>query len=434
MSRIAVVVALVCIACGDGDRSLDDGEPCAAPTRRCDITDLSCAEVLLELTACVRGDDTPPLPDIAYRTAEEAVASLREDVEDAAAVDAPWDAAFRALGLLADGQTSLDASIAQFVTSVTAYYEPETKGVTIITDARGSASEVTRMYVLSHELTHYLQDRAADVLQLQAAAGGSTDRRTSLHALLEGDAVVSSTRVLIRLLGRSIDDFLWGSYFASLEEETVADLLFSEAPLVDALQFLPYLVGGRYIGELWERDGRGPVDALYDDVPEALADWIDRDGEPAQDSATEPLECAPPLAPPGFTLYAIDSFGAAGAYALLAAAKQLSLSLPARLRSDRIAVYLNEGEPNTAVIVVWRMRFASEEAAVRFAELATDRERFETHRNGVELTIRASSERDERALRGDALMACPAPEALQPAGALPMPHASRFHRAPLWAQ
>lgn len=85
MLRIKALVglALWCLsgACDpdddDGGRTAT-GSACKPKLTSCDIEDAACARSLLELTACIRDDDVPPLPKVQLQTAEEAVELLRD--------------------------------------------------------------------------------------------------------------------------------------------------------------------------------------------------------------------------------------------------------------------------------------------------------------------------------------------------------------------
>ena len=126
---------MVSIGCGD-DESIDDsGLPCPPTHYSCDIEQEECAAGVLDITACIRGDDVPELPKINRLTGREFGEQLRREAEEDEVGASPWDPVLRALQLLPDGENSLDASIAEAVNSVAAFYDPETQEIGIITDA-----------------------------------------------------------------------------------------------------------------------------------------------------------------------------------------------------------------------------------------------------------------------------------------------------------
>src|SRR5262249_12228771 len=131
--------------------------------------------------------------------------------------------------------------------------------------------------------------------------------------------------------------------------------------LEDAQLALPYPIGGAAIAQLWNAHGRDAVDALFERPPRALVDWlVERGLTKPQASALELLDCAPPRAPDGYAVYAVDSWGATGAFALLAAANELEPQTPAALRADAIVAYVPADMGSTAATrVAWRLRFSN---------------------------------------------------------------------------
>ncbi|HKU38888.1 MAG TPA: hypothetical protein VJR89_12095 [Polyangiales bacterium] len=397
-------------------------EACPRAEYDCDIADRECAQGILELTACIRGDDVPELPKINRVTAAQFGALLRAEAEERGQGPSPWDPVLRALSLVPSGATSIDAAIDEAVQSVAAFYDSETKEVSVIEDAAGMpAAPRDRAYVLSHELTHALQDRAHDLTQLQEESGESTDRRMALGMLVEGEATVTSTRVLVRLLGRSIDRFSFGRYFDVMDDSLSEAVEVSPGPLSTVLQGLPYSVGGRYVARVWEQSEQDGVEALFEAAPPTAADWIDGDVSDPERSRGEPLDCGPPLAPPGFALYELDRLGAAGVIAMLGAHDAVDLSLAGELANDAFALYVSEGaaDPATApVIGVWRLRFRTARAIDSF-EQVLNRAGLSPRRAGTELLVRVSSPAASAVLQGSALDACTSLDDLRPVHATP---------------
>jgi hypothetical protein len=415
--ELTLLLCLIGAGCG-GDESIDDTSlPCPPTHYSCDIGQEDCAAGILDLTACVRGDEVPELPKINQLTGKQFGEQLRREAEQDDVGPSPWDPLLRALRLLPQGESSLDASIAQAVDSVAAFYDPETKEISVITDAGGeNADPLDRMYVLSHEFTHFLQDRAHDLSQLDEQASASTDRQLALSMLVEGEAVVNSTRVVIRLMRHSADQFSFPRFFDALDESLLDSIRSAGSPLVASLQTLPYGVGGRYVAQVWDERGRGAVSKLFDAAPLTAADWLALDTAHPTASRSEPLDCAPPLAPPGFELYTLDHFGAAGVVAMLGSIDQLELDLPGELVDDAFALYVQEGaeDPASAPVVgVWRLRFARAASSERFYQLFAGRG-IGLRRAGSELLIRVSSDDAGAILQGSELEACPALEELVP--------------------
>jgi hypothetical protein len=178
---------------------------------------------------------------------------------------------------------------------------------------------------------------------------------------------------------------------------------------------LPYTVGGKYVSRVWNAYDRKHVDALFEQPPLSLVDWLLPGSlEHAAPTLVEPLDCAPPLAPNGFSVADIDSFGAAGALALLSAAGgALDLALASSLRGDSIAVYTPNDASGARGVTAWRLRFSDEGAASSFSNgvrpLGLTIRAF-----GRELLVTASADPAQNPLQGSALDACPKPEELEP--------------------
>lgn len=406
------------MGCGD-----DSDEPkvaqarfCPAPDRPCDIEEDACVESLLHLVACERSDKAPELPPIKSMTSEEFASVLRAEAEEKRAGPTAWDTILPKLKLLPSDKPTVDSAIEVASSSVLAFYDEKTDDITVISDAEiDSAGD--RVYIMLHELTHYLQDRQTDLSQLFENSKKSLDERMSLLALVEGEATVNSTRALGRMMGWSPRELNWDAFFDMLDEGLGPDVTEAGSPLIAARQFLPYSVGGRYVARTWNALGRDAVEDLFEQRPQAFCDWMTPSSLHPEKTLQEPLDCAPPLAPPGFELYGLDSLGSVGAYALLAAAGVEDRSLAALLRNDAFALYIDESaadDPSKApAIGVWRLRFSSSANAEKFATQIEPLD-LAPVKFGEELSIRVSTSDSIAALSGDALEACPKLDELKP--------------------
>ena len=414
-----LIVATVCSACAGDD---DDDSPtgtrryCSAPPDVCDIEEASCIEALSDLAACERGDHSAPLPDVKLITSAEFAEQLRGAAAEGGLSRTPWDSVLPKLGLLPEGQTIVDAEIELASTSVAAFYHLKNKDITIITDSEAEDAE-DRTYVLLHELTHYHQDRAGDIERVADRMGDSLDNHVSANALVEGEAVVNSTRAMVRIMGRAAQELNWTRFFNSMDEKLFSEVSEAAAPLSAASQFLPYSVGGRYVAGIWNDYGRERVDVLFDESPEVFCDWLADPRLKRGVTLQKALDCGPPVAPAGFVLYELDSFGAAGAFALFAATPNAPTSLASSLRNDAFAIYVDEAAVDTPgearAIAVWRLRFDSEDTAEEAFDYL-ERPGLELQQAGRELIIRVSSADSITELRGSALDGCPKLQDLEP--------------------
>ncbi len=270
-------------------------------------------------------------------------------------------------------------------------------------------------HLLSHELTHYLQDRERDLGALTGDFITSTDRSVALSCLVEGEAVVNSARVLTWLQGRMPEDVMWPETLQGIESNTFDRIAASNAPLLATTQDLPYWFGTGYVAAVWNGYGHDKVDALFDAPPAALLDFIAGYGNGrVPPTRIEPLHCGPPAAPDGFSLYALDSFGVAGALALLRAsnpdnaAVSSDYQLASGLRNDAIAVYAPTGSGNApvnAVLFAWRLGMSATSETHTLADRLRWRG-FGVAEFGKEVVM-ASSVGQANPFGPDELMACP---------------------------
>jgi hypothetical protein len=363
----------------------------------------------------VRDDETPPLPPIrtVYRSqlADELAANADDEssgtesdevVARMQADNRAVEQAFVALRLVTGEMSLGEASVAEQASSVAAFYRDDVKDVTIVSDAAMDREQA--MNVLAHEFTHYLQDRAGQ-LGVAREQNISLDETVARRSLVEGEAVVVSYRASAAMRGLSYRNVRWSSLWASLERSIAAATEASSSPLLAAANQLPYVVSPPVIESTWE-SSRAGVDALFDDPPPSVVDWLlPKD---ASQSRAEPLDCYPALPPDGYRLAFVETLGPAGAFAMLATQERASLDAVSEWRQDLLAIYVEASsedgaEPN--VLAMWRMRFADDQSARAFANILAPLGLAITTR-GRELAIRVSREGDG-ALEALDVDACP---------------------------
>lgn len=383
-------------ACGEEDRRrvlVGDDDDCAS-LAPCDITDEACQQAVFDLTACVRGDGKQALPPIRQLSRDQLAAELSANASapSGAASEATRavELTFAALHLIAPETTLSDAAVMQQASSIAAFYRRNKKDITVISDAAMDREQA--MNVLSHELTHYLQDRAG---QLRSVANVTLDESVSIRALTEGDAVVTSYRTLAAMRGLSPSQIRWSSVWAQLEENVVRATEASASPLTAAASQLPYVISPPALEDAWESGGRAEVEQFFDSPPATQLDWLE--GSIVYSQA-EVLACFPALPPEGYELIAADSLGVAGVFALLGALDldRSSLAVAGEWRQDRLAVYVNKAaadEGALEVLAAWRIRFADASSAADIEDLLQALD-LDVTRAGAELLIRAASGSD----------------------------------------
>ncbi|MET0384870.1 MAG: hypothetical protein ABW321_02870, partial [Polyangiales bacterium] len=370
LAWVVIVNSVGVMACSNGSdsRPQEEGSRCAAP-RGCDIQEATCVQAVLEVTACVRGEEVPALPTIRHLNQREYRDELTTDALDVQMASGQLDRLLQRLHLLPAQTTAIEQRVNEQAEQTLALFDAKTKRITIVEGAIQSAP-LDEMVLLSHELTHYLQDLRHPLTELSKQYESTLDQTLSLRALLEGEALVSSLHVLERIAGSPVG---WSSVLASTDDSVFTNIADSPAQLHAAALSLPYALGAHYVADVWHYNSRAHVDDLFEEAPHSLIDWLAGYGDgKLQASRVEPLDCALPHAPDGYELVLRNDFGAAGLIALLAAAGDLDDTLTARhLRASALAVYAPQGEDSEdpdASMLVWRMRFASAEVARELAD------------------------------------------------------------------
>ncbi len=156
------------------------------------------------------------------------------------------EALYETLGLLPVGTDLRRVSASVFGEQVAGYYDPVSKRLKIVEGA-ATANRVLDEFVISHELTHALDDQAIGLDQ--SAADASDDRGYAYKALVEGTA----TQVMYAYLARYFksDVALGGLLGGSFSSASTGNL----PPFVTAGLLFPYEQGQRFVGTLYQRAG-----------------------------------------------------------------------------------------------------------------------------------------------------------------------------------
>src|SRR5207244_1635245 len=96
-----------------------------------------------------------------------------------------------ALGLVPEGTDVLGVLISLYDEQVGAFYEPEEKALYTFKDLSWT-SGLDKM-LLSHELTHALQDQSFDLTKFALKVKDNDDLALATAALIEGDATLEMT-------------------------------------------------------------------------------------------------------------------------------------------------------------------------------------------------------------------------------------------------
>ena len=186
------------------------------------------------------------MPDPLEVTPEQAQREGLEDLDRSYPADEQRadEEILKLLGLIEPSVRLRDISAETFSQGVAGYYDPRTKRLRIV-KGTATGSRVVAEMVLSHELTHALEDQRFD-LGL-ADASGSDDRALARLAMVEGTASW--------LMARYVDEHFTpeeslGGALAAAFGETASLPGFLQAQLV-----FPYLGGQAFIEALRSRAG-----------------------------------------------------------------------------------------------------------------------------------------------------------------------------------
>ena len=214
----------------------------------------------------------------------------------------------RALGLIGRDVDLLSATNTLQGSDVLAFYDNDTKRVSV----RGQRLDVDTRVTLAHELTHALQDQHFDLTKVQDQADRD-NRQLPLTALVEGDAVRIEDAYVNTLseADQQAYDASQNADSSSVQQQT------DDVPgIVVALQQTPYALGPTMLETFKALHGGGAIDDAFRDPPrtdlDVLAPILGDDLGGARHVATPALRAGERRdgAP--------DTFGAAGLYFTLA--------------------------------------------------------------------------------------------------------------------
>lgn len=236
----------------------------------CDITQRACQESIYYRMVNLRGDGYDPfggLPPIGVISEDQFRAMLeRQEAEQASAGPNPWDKALELLHFTSSGN-STGSTIDDEVAHVYAFYDPESKTVTVIShpNQAGDFAREDAMVTLAHELVHALQDRE---LNLAEQSFSDSDQYLAYNAMIEGDArfyeylfyddVVHTIGKRLRYAVVDLPDAELDWAYANFDE--------LGSPLF-AARYLLYPLGARYVAAAYRSGGNAAVRHAYARAP-----------------------------------------------------------------------------------------------------------------------------------------------------------------------
>ena len=361
-AAVGAFVVLAAMAC-----SSDPGDGCVASA--CDITDGQCQKAIFAATACAREQNGTAMPKVRTISVDEYRKELTDGQNAPTANDQTWTTALQLLGFLPAGKSIGDASTDTSASDVAAFYDTDTKSVTVID--RGASDQQQDLFILSHEFVHSLQDAKTGLDAFEQKWAHSTDSDIAVHALVEGEAVVLSSGVLSRSVGRDPHDTNWPALESSFFDSIFASIDSAGAPFLTAVESLPYPVGSSGLLKPWLDSGQPGIDAFYAHPRQSLVDWT---GDVTLGSTSvEPIGCYPTAAPPDYGGVDHDTFGIAGAMIVFMGSggnARSAYDASSGWRNDSVVTFAPGDAADAGRAVAWRTHWDSPASAAMFQAAA----------------------------------------------------------------
>jgi hypothetical protein len=378
--KLGWVAALVLCACSSEDRPPSYSPPLypipgceALDPASCDVSVPECRSRLLEIAACLRGDEPGEMPPVVEMSEAEYREFLRDYYAERAAEDheegqeepAHFERALELVKLAVAGSLGVEQVIERAVENVYGLYRSETKDIFLIHHGSGSDAfeRTVSSTVLVHEFVHLLQDRQLGLEALSEEYGVSFDNQLALLAMIEGEADLHRTRFAASTLGVDPNRLDWKKVFESAVDDARARLASNESPFTSTREEFPYAWGSRYAGHLFRAGGNAALNDRWAEPPQSSYEFLASVDDVVALDFT-PLEIPAPPHADGWEPVSRDVLGAYGTYLLLVKRANQSTAQRVALswRGDLFSVFSKPSESSdsleTAVVV--QIQFADQ--------------------------------------------------------------------------
>jgi Putative metallopeptidase family (DUF6782) len=174
------------------------------------------------------------------------------------------EATLRAFGLIPRNFDLENFLVSFYTEQVAGFYDPETKTMYI---ADWIPADMQGM-VLSHELTHALQDQNFNLAQYMKAAKTNDDAEAARQAVVEGYATATMFQTMLDGMPISSMPSLDAVIGPLIRQQMAEFPVFSKAPFFFKLQALfPYIQGASFIGNGLRRVDWKGLDELFTSPP-----------------------------------------------------------------------------------------------------------------------------------------------------------------------
>ena len=364
----------------------------------CDIIDTACQERLAEIAACQWGGPGTPalLPPVTTLTEAEyrvvlndrATPAMQTSMMGAMGSDdmpsearAAFDDVLVEFGLIDGGDLSVEASIDRNADAVLAFYDFETKAITII-DREQELDLLAANSTLLHELIHAQQDAAHDLGGLLEGVLPTIDAVTSVSTLYEGEAKFHQTLFEAGMVKVDLTAELLERGLSNYRQAAQDAMFMAPSALLSTLQYVPYMYGPEWMYDLWIEGGAPRIQSRYDVVPTNMLDALAAAwSEPAPNALLSSFPAANVYSQdPEALPLAVDRMGAWTVYvaARLAGEASVAQELALSWRGDQLDVFRLDAGGSAGR---WRLYFDTEAHAAAFQGVISKNSRVTTRRS-----------------------------------------------------
>jgi hypothetical protein len=286
------------------------------------------------------------------------VEKVREQYTDQQFHD--YSRSLAALGLIPENTDLFNVIVSLYGEQVAAFYAPDERALYTFKDLVFS-SNLDKM-LLSHELTHALQDQNFDLQKFPLKIKDNDDLALATSALVEGDATMLMTRWYVENVDPSK---MLGDVGAMLGQNTAK--LREAPPYLRELLMFPYQQGQQFAMTLFVSGGTAAIDAAFRNPPTCTKDILHPEKFLQQRATPEHIDL-PPLDSKDWRLIGNNTLGEFGTRFILQSALGAydAQMLAQGWNGDRYQVY--EHGTNGPTAFVWVTAWEDEREAGEFED------------------------------------------------------------------
>lgn len=203
---------------------------------------------------------SPPTYEVRTRAQVQEFVRAQIASERARTTVSGLDRVYKVLGLLPDSvmlSTVLERALSE---QVVGYYDPKTKVLYVVDSSSTQMLDI----VMTHELTHALQDQYLNIDSIQNAVDDG-DRQSAAGAVIEGQGVYAQLRATIGETALRMGG--WERTKLAMRDAQEGSPQFGSAPMIvrESLLF-PYVTGADFV---FRFTARRPGDNVLGDLPQS---------------------------------------------------------------------------------------------------------------------------------------------------------------------